>query len=91
MRQDEQDVLVLALEVTSKELEPPRCHSSGVHGLPHLRPGYRSSGTLPAQTWKVSTKFQLTNGFYYTQPQRRLFILCVCMCVDIYIERAEQI
>lgn len=36
MRQSEQGLLVLALEVTYKELEPACCHSSGVHGLPHL-------------------------------------------------------
>lgn len=73
MRQGEQGLLVLALEVTYKELEPARCHSPGVHGLPHLRPGHRSSGTLPAQTWKVRTKFQLAGSFYYIQPPRSLF------------------
>lgn len=99
MRYNEQDVLVLALEVTHKELEPSRSHSSRLHGLPHLWSGYCSSGTLPAQTWKVS-KFQLTyviytfkhrGDWYSFQLQQAATNLsdCVCvyMCVGVWLNK----
>lgn len=46
-------IIFIALEVPSEKLEPASSDPSRLHGLPHLRPGCISSGTLPAQTWKV--------------------------------------
>lgn len=55
----------LAVEVTHNELEPASSDSPRLHGLPHLWPGYSSSGTLPAQTWEVRTS-TVTNSDWCT-------------------------